>query len=184
MSGRETGERGEHGSALVCCFRRAERRGGHTSSASAHAQLHANAQSVDGKLQQHPLYQRVGRARHAPGGTPALAVKIEWLRGITIVIPRSGGGKRVQGRRGMSRTGATRLLSTSAASAVHQTLKALADMRVRWGGCMPPCAASLCVRVLSAHLASAHTQSAAALRRKRRARRLRRSSPSAASVDA
>ena len=89
-----------------------------------------------------------------------------------------------EGGEDMSRTGATRLLSTSAASAVHQTLKALADMRVRWGVCIPPYAASLCVRVLSAHLASAYTQSAAALRRKRQAPRLRRSSPSAAAIDA
>ena len=57
MSGRETGERRTWVSARVL-LPESGKAGGHTSSASAHAQLHANAQSVDGKLQQHPLYQR------------------------------------------------------------------------------------------------------------------------------
>ena len=57
----------------------------------------------------------------------------------------------------MSRTGATRLLSTSAASAVHQTLKALADMRVRWGGlhasvcCIALRARAICASCIRPH---------------------------------
>ena len=62
-----------------------------------------------------------------------------------------------EGGEDMSRTGATRLLSTSAASAVHQTLKALADMRVRWGGlhasvcCIALRARAICASCIRLH---------------------------------
>ena len=83
----------------------------------------------------------------------------------------------------MSRTGATRPLSTSAASAVHQTLKALADMRVRWGVACFRVLHRLRARAICASCIRPHAERSSA-GRKRRARRLRRSSPSAASMDA